>query len=354
MMTIPYYPVYPFGDDADDLTAISTTTTVDGTVSWQSGWTINYQQDLLTVDTAKTIPRGQTNQLMFDITQNIQQYWQTGTPEWITSAANQGSPFAYRINARVYYGSVVYENTEAGNTSTPGTDARWVEVSGTGNSFFAGALLDFPGPDAPANWAFTDGSAYSRTNYTALYAALTKVLAGTTTNGSAVVTGISSTAKLRAGCQIEGTGVPAATTILSVDSGTQITMSANATASGSPSLRFFYWGNGDGSTTFNIPNLEDQVTAGTGGSAYSFGSGLGQSGGGVGTTMTAEMLAQHQHDTPAGAGFIIGGASGIGYGSSGNQFGQYADTGGINGYSSQDDIPIVQPTTLVSKIIRLI
>lgn len=53
---------------------------------------------------------------------------------------------------------------------------------------------------------------------------------GDTTNTSAVVTNVSSTTGLYSGQPISGTGIPASTRILTVDSATQITMTANATA----------------------------------------------------------------------------------------------------------------------------
>ncbi|MDD5698496.1 MAG: hypothetical protein PHH77_07750 [Victivallaceae bacterium] len=56
---------------------------------------------------------------------------------------------------------------------------------------------------------------------------------GDTTNGSAVVTNMSSTDGLFAGMAVSGTGIPADSTIVSVDSATQITLNANATADGS-------------------------------------------------------------------------------------------------------------------------
>ncbi|MGA2705665.1 MAG: hypothetical protein ABSH35_31860 [Isosphaeraceae bacterium] len=59
---------------------------------------------------------------------------------------------------------------------------------------------------------------------------------GTLTSGSASVTGISSTTGLVAGQNISGTGIPSGTMILSVNSSTAITLSAEATASGSQSL----------------------------------------------------------------------------------------------------------------------
>lgn len=53
---------------------------------------------------------------------------------------------------------------------------------------------------------------------------------GNTTSGSAIVTGMSFTRSLAPGMTVTGTGIPASTTIASVNSATQITLSANATA----------------------------------------------------------------------------------------------------------------------------
>ncbi|MFN5805594.1 MAG: autotransporter-associated beta strand repeat-containing protein, partial [Opitutia bacterium] len=56
--------------------------------------------------------------------------------------------------------------------------------------------------------------------------------AATTTLSSNVVTGITSTASMQKGMAVSGTGIPAGSYIVSVDSGTQVTLSQNATASG--------------------------------------------------------------------------------------------------------------------------
>lgn len=64
-------------------------------------------------------------------------------------------------------------------------------------------------------------------------------LTGTTTSGSAVVTGLSSTASLAASTfMVTGTGIPSDCYISTVDSGTQVTLDQNATASGSVTLTF--------------------------------------------------------------------------------------------------------------------
>ena len=61
---------------------------------------------------------------------------------------------------------------------------------------------------------------------------------GTTTSGSNSITAILSTANLNIGQPVSGTGIPLNAYITAINSGTAITISANATASGSPTLTF--------------------------------------------------------------------------------------------------------------------
>lgn len=64
------------------------------------------------------------------------------------------------------------------------------------------------------------------------------VLSGTTTSGSPVVTGISSTSGLSTSYMVTGTGINQDTYIQSVDSASQVTLSQSASASGTVSLNF--------------------------------------------------------------------------------------------------------------------
>lgn len=66
----------------------------------------------------------------------------------------------------------------------------------------------------------------------------TIVRSGNTTSGSAVITGLSQTSDLVAGMALSGANIPGNTTIVSVDSASQVTVSANATATGTDSLTF--------------------------------------------------------------------------------------------------------------------
>jgi hypothetical protein len=77
---------------------------------------------------------------------------------------------------------------------------------------------------------------YNGTDYT-VTAPITKTvaLAGMTTNGSKVITGLSSTAELTVGMVATGTGIGASNTIASINSSTQVTLTVNSTAtSGAP------------------------------------------------------------------------------------------------------------------------
>lgn len=104
--------------------------------------------------------------------------------------------------------------------------------SSVGTSAFTGVVADFLAPVVPSGWLELDGSTISTTTYSALFAVLSITTAGTRTNGSPVVTSIASTTNFIAGYYVFGTGIASGTTILSVDSATQITLSANASSSG--------------------------------------------------------------------------------------------------------------------------
>lgn len=57
-------------------------------------------------------------------------------------------------------------------------------------------------------------------------------LTGTITNGSPIITAVSSVAGIGTGMSVVGSQIPASATVSSVDSATQITISSNATGNG--------------------------------------------------------------------------------------------------------------------------
>jgi len=122
-----------------------------------------------------------------------------------------------------------------------------------GTSAFTGMIVDFVAPVAPAGWLECDGSTISTSTYSGLFAVMAVTSSGTRTNGSPVVTSIPSTASFRVGYYILGTGIPTGSTILSIDSATQITISLNATSSGTQPFSVSPWELGSG--TIKLPDL---------------------------------------------------------------------------------------------------
>lgn len=80
------------------------------------------------------------------------------------------------------------------------------------------------------------------------FAMVEQTQSGSVTAASAVITGLTSTAQLSIGMNVRGYGMPALATIKSIDSATQITISAVASTTGAYSLRFvqptFRWAHG--------------------------------------------------------------------------------------------------------------
>lgn len=105
-----------------------------------------------------------------------------------------------------------------------------------GTSAFTGMIADFAAPIAPAGWLELDGSVISTATYSGLFAVLSLTTSGTRTNGNPIITSIPDTSNMVIGYYVFGTGISTGTTIVSIDSGTQITLSGNASSSGTSSF----------------------------------------------------------------------------------------------------------------------
>ena len=227
----------------------------------------------------------------------------------------------------------------------------------------AGVVLPYAGSSAPAGWLLCHGQNVSRTVYAALFAAigttygigdgtttfglpdvrgrviageddmggtnaqrLTFVSNGTTTNASAVVTGLSSTAGLAVGMRAFGSTLPAGVTIASIDSATQVTLSTGTgVTAGTVSLRF---------------GIIDGIA-------------LGDAAGGHVHTLTAAQIPAHNHPlaapfntTTAGGAATFTAAANVNASGSGTTLNTSNNTGGGGAHSN------LQPTIIMNKIIK--
>ncbi len=128
-----------------------------------------------------------------------------------------------------------------------------------------GMEVDWPSFAAPTNWKLEDGTAISRTTYSALLAVIAPVVPCTITMGSSTISGIGSTAYpgLGTGWLIESPGSGAIATGQAIASvgGTSITISGgNASANATQCQLFPYGTAQDG--TFGLPNAAGVVYAG--------------------------------------------------------------------------------------------
>jgi microcystin-dependent protein len=109
------------------------------------------------------------------------------------------------------------------------------------------------------------------------------------------------------------------------------------------------WGIGDGSTTFNLPDLNGRVTAGSGGTLPPLSNTVGSTGGSATHTLTISELPAHSHSAYSNS-FVydVGSGGDIGLVAGANAINQSitAETGGDAAHT------IVQPTAIVLKIIK--
>lgn len=126
---MPKFFIQPFAASGDKAT-IPEPSQPSGSVSYFTGWGPDYS--LVDTDPAsKDVPRQETNQLMFDITQNIGFMQRNGIPEFVTSADNGGVPLPYEIGAIVRWKANpgdpyrTYVSKVDSNVDTPATAASW-------------------------------------------------------------------------------------------------------------------------------------------------------------------------------------------------------------------------------------
>lgn len=117
----------PFGATGDRAT-IPEATQPSGAVSYQQGFGPDYERDPATDPLAKRVPRDETNEYIYQITNAVKYLQWFGLPQY-TSIADGGPP-NYPLAARVRYdagaGMQAWVSLVATNTAVPGSDAtKW-------------------------------------------------------------------------------------------------------------------------------------------------------------------------------------------------------------------------------------
>lgn len=165
---------------------------------------------------------------------------------------------SYRQILKDRLGNTVWDQVTVAPNPTPATAA-----SGAGDFLAIGTILPISGFTAPTNYVMAYGQAISRSTYSDALTALTIASPAACVSGSASITSITSTAQMSVGAPIEASCLTAGTTIASILGPTSVTVTPVASGTASVTATVFPWGNGNGSTTFNVPDLRGRVLPGS-------------------------------------------------------------------------------------------
>lgn len=280
-------------------------------------------------------------------TQFLQSGGAAANPAWGTPAGSGTINASTANNLAVYSGSTALSGVATANngllvtngsgvpsigTALPAGTTATTQASSDNSTFVAttaqvqgaialaggvpsGVMVPFAGLTAPAGWQLAAGQAVSRATFASLFTALTVTSTITVTIASpAVVTWtghglpvgspvvFSTTSALP-------TGITAGTTyfIITAGYGTNVfeistsvggaAVNTTGSQSGTQTGRYIPYGNGDGSTTFNLPDLRGRVPAGAdamNGTAVSR-LGAGSTGGIIGPAVPGANGGQQSH-----------------------------------------------------------
>lgn len=162
----------------------------------------------------------------------------------------------YRQVVKDADGNTIWDAITASTGSGGGGGGTTV---GDGN--IVGTILPWAGLVAPPNYLFAYGQAINRADYPLFFSTVTLATAVICTSGLNVLSAISDTQSIRIGAPVEVSCVPPGNTVTAVSSNT-VTLTANATVSTAVNATFFPFGNGNGSTTFNVPDLRGRGLTG--------------------------------------------------------------------------------------------
>lgn len=161
---------------------------------------------------------------------------------------------AYRQVVRDRNGNLIWDAVTSSTGSGSGS-------SSTGDGDLVATVKPWAGISAPNQYAFAYGQEVSRTTYSVLLTAVTQTLTVLCTASSNTLSGISDTTQIRVGAAIETTCLAPGSTVVSKTAST-VVASNPSSISLTTTATFFPFGNGNGTTTFNVPDLRGSTVSG--------------------------------------------------------------------------------------------
>lgn len=236
-----------------------------------------------------------------------------------------------------------------------------------------GTIIPLTGLTVPTNYVLANGQAISRTTYADYFTSVTIVQNGTCVASSSTISGLADTSNIRVGANFEASCLGATNLTVNSKTSSSVTLSGNAASTGTVSTRAFLYGNGDGSTTFNVIDLTGRALAGVDASGTNLTSaGLGQAallgatgGASTKTLLTANLPPYTPTGTVAGTVTVANVPQGSSSASTGSDFGALTSpltteypisatfTGTAQGGTSTP-VSLVQPTAVVYYAVKVL
>lgn len=145
-------------------------------------------------------------------------------------------------------------------TSSPSGGSSGPTATGDGD--LVGTIKPWAGLTAPNQYMFAAGAQISRALFPALFTAITSVQNVTCTSGNTTLNGLTDTTSFWIGMTVEVPCLAAGHSTITAKTSTSVTLAGTPNASTNVVATFFPWGNGNGTTTFTIPDLRGAVIAG--------------------------------------------------------------------------------------------
>jgi hypothetical protein len=163
----------------------------------------------------------------------------------------------YRQVVKDRNGNLIWDQLTSSSGSSSGGGS-----TATGDGDLVGTIKPWGGMTAPNQYAFTYGQEVSRTTYSVLFTAITSAQGVFCNSGNQTISGLSDTTNFWIGMMVELSCVPAGYTTITAKTPTTVTLTAIPNVTANITARFFPWGSGNHSTTFNLPDFRGIVPVG--------------------------------------------------------------------------------------------
>jgi hypothetical protein len=163
----------------------------------------------------------------------------------------------YRQIVKDRNGNLIWDQVTSSTGSGGGSSP-----TATGDGDLVGTIKPWAGLTAPNQYMFTYGEELSRTTYAALFTAITSTQAVFCSSGSPILTGLGDTTNFPIGAKVEIACVVSGVSTIASKTSNSITLADNSNVNLNTSAIIFPWGNGNASTTFNLPDFRGFAIAG--------------------------------------------------------------------------------------------